>query len=250
MELLQSYFKVPENLLCYIPFLLEEVSEENKKSLPKFEERAHFVTIGSFRHEPNWDSVLYLKKEIWPVLRKRLPNAEMHVYGSYPPERAIQLNKSSENFFIKGWAKDAEEVIRNAKVLLAPLRFGAGLKGKFIDAMLNGTPNVTTPIGAEGMHENLEWSGYVETENKKIIKAAEELYSEKLIWKQSQKNGFEIIKQCYSKEKFSEKLISHLNAIQLDLKKHRLSNFIGSMLLFHSMRSTEFMSRWIEEKNK
>tara|TARA_B100000809_G_scaffold266787_1_gene331581 strand:- start:21243 stop:22475 length:1233 start_codon:yes stop_codon:yes gene_type:complete len=250
MELLQSYFKIPEQLLCYVPFLLEEVTEENKEKLPRFEERAHFVTIGSFRHEPNWDSVLYLKKEIWPVLRKKLPNAEMQVYGSYPPEKAMQLNKPSENFFIKGWAKDAGEVIRNAKVLLAPLRFGAGLKGKFIDAMLNGTPSVTTPIGAEAMHEDIDWSGGIESETNAIVAAAEKLYTDALFWELSQKNGFEIIKRCYSKSKFSEKLITHLSSIQSDLDAYRASNFIGSMLLFHTMRSTEFMSRWIEEKNK
>jgi glycosyltransferase involved in cell wall biosynthesis len=250
IELLQSYFKISKNLLCYVPFLLDAVLEENKQKLSNFEERSHFVTIGSFRHEPNWDSVLYLKKEIWPVLRKKLPNVEMHIYGSYPPEKAMQLNKPSENFFVKGWAKDTGEVIRNAKVLLAPLRFGAGLKGKFIDAMLNGTPSVTTPIGAEAMHENLEWPGIVESETSKIIEAAEKLYTDILLWEQSQKNGFEIIKRCYSKTKFSEKLITNLSSIQVDIQKHRASNFIGSMLLFHTMRSTEFMSRWIEEKNK
>lgn len=250
MELLQSYFNVAENLVCYVPFLLEEVSEEKKSVLPNFEERSHFVTIGSFRHEPNWDSILYLKKEIWPVLRGRLPNVEMHIYGSYPPEKAMQLHKPSEGFFIKGWVKDSGEVVRDAKVLLAPLRFGAGLKGKFIDAMLNGTPSITTPIGAEAMHESLDWSGIIKSDTNTIIEAAEKLYRDPILWKQSQKNGFEIIKQCYSKTKFSEKLICNLNSIQSDIAKHRSSNFIGSMLLFHTMRSTEFMSRWIEEKNK
>jgi glycosyltransferase involved in cell wall biosynthesis len=250
MELLESYFKIPKQLLCYVPFLLEEVTEKNKEKLPRFEERSHFVTIGSFRHEPNWDSVLYLKKEIWPVLRKKLPNAEMHIYGSYPSEKAMQLNKPTENFFIKGWAKDAGEVIRNAKVLLAPLRFGAGLKGKFVDAMLNGTPSITTPIGAEAMHEDIDWSGSIESETNAIIEAAEKIYTDVLFWEKSQKNGFEIIKRCYSKSKFSEKLIAQVNTIQSDINKHRSSNFIGSMLLFHTMRSTEFMSRWIEEKNK
>lgn len=250
IELLQTYFKVPEFLLFYLPFLLEPVSEQEKKELPTFEERSNFITIGSFRHDPNWDSVLYLKKEIWPILRKIIPEAEMHIYGSYPPEKAMQLNNPKEKFYIKGWAKDASEVLKKAKVVLAPLRFGAGLKGKFIDAMLNGTPSITTAIGAEAMHENYPWSGCVEEDVESIVAAAEKIYTEKSIWEQSQENGFQIIEYCYSKEKFSLDFIEKLKNVQDNIEQHRADNFIGSMLLFHTMRSTEFMSRWIEEKNK
>ncbi|MEI6866838.1 glycosyltransferase family 4 protein [Flavicella sp.] len=250
MGLLQSYFKVPENLLCYIPFLLEPVLTKKQEGFMKFGERSNFVTIGSFRHKPNWDSILYLKNEIWPVLRKKLPHSEMHIYGSYPQEKAMKLHKPADNFFIKGWVNNASEVLETAKVVLAPLRFGAGLKGKFIDAMLNGTPNITTAIGAEAMHENTEWSGLIADDTNAIIAAAEKLYTNKPLWIQCQKNGFEIIEKCYSKSKYSIIMMSRLNLIQLDITKHRATNFIGSMLLFHTMRSTEFMSRWIEEKNK
>ena len=250
MDLLKNHFKVPENILCYLPFLLEEVSANEKSNLPSFNNRNHFITIGSFRHDPNWDSVLFLKNEIWPLLRKKIPNVEMHVYGSYPPEKAMQLNKPNENFYIKGWARDANEVIKNAKVLLAPLRFGAGLKGKFVDAMLNGTPSVTTEIGAEAMHGKLDWSGIIKNDVPEIVEAAIKLYSNEELWNISQENGFNIISTCYSKEKFSRIFSTQLNAIQLNIEENRTSNFIGSMLMFHTMRSTEFMSRWIEEKNK
>lgn len=250
IELLLTYFKIPENIICYLPFMVAKISEEEINSLPSFEHRKHFVTIGSFRHEPNWDSVLFLKNEIWPVLRKNLPKAELHVYGSYPPEKAMQLHKPSENFYIKGWAKNAHEVIKNAKVMLAPLRFGAGLKGKFFDGMLNGTPSVTTSIGAEGMHDSLNWSGFIENNVEKIILAAEKLYTHNIGWEVAQKKGFEIISSCFSKEKFSKNLRTQITHIQENLEEHRNANFIGSMLLFHTMRSTEFMSRWIEEKNK
>ena len=250
MEVLQTNFKVPAFLVHYLPFLLEPITNEEQESLPIFEERAHFMTIGSFRHEPNWDSVLHIKNKIWPILRKKVPEAEMHVYGSYPPEKAMQLHKPKENFFIKGWTKDASEVIKNAKVMLAPLRFGAGLKGKFIDAMLNGTPSVTTPVGAEAMHGELEWGGAVVSDIEEIVSAAVAIYTQKKTWEASQKKGFEILNSCYSKEEFSVDLLTNIKRIQENLENHRSNNFIGSMLLFHTMRSTEFMSRWIEEKNK
>lgn len=250
MELLRSYFKLSDNLLCYVPFLLDKVSDHTVNRLPKFEERFNFVTIGSFRHDPNWDSVLYLKKEIWPILRKKMPNVEMHVYGSYPSEKAMQLNNPKENFFIKGWINDASEALKKAKLLLAPLRFGAGLKGKFIDAMLNGTPSVTTPLGAEAMHGELEWGGAVASGIEELVSAAVAIYTQKETWEASQKKGFEILNSCYSKEVYSKELLTNIKRIQENLEHHRSNNFIGSMLLFHTMRSTEFMSRWIEEKNK
>ena len=250
MDLLHGFFHVPKSIICYVPFLLEAIDEHQKSDLPEFEERAHFVTIGSFRHEPNWDSVLFIKQEIWPVLRKKLPQAEMHIYGSYPPEKAMQLHKPSERFFIEGWAKDASEVLKNAKVLLAPLRFGAGLKGKFIDAMKNGLPSVTTTIGAEAMHEGLPWCGVVANEIDALVSAAENLYRNIELWKDAQQKGFDIVEQCFSKVKYSKNLLVNISEIRKDLNKHRNSNFIGSMLLYHNMRSTEFMSRWIEEKNK
>ena len=250
IKILQEVFNVPKQILCYIPFLLDPVLEARKKELPSFEDRFHFVTIGSFRHDPNWDGVMYLKKEIWPILRKKIPNAELHIYGSYPPQKALQLNNPKENFFIKGWAKDAFTVVQNAKVMLAPLRFGAGLKGKFIDAMINGTPSVTTQIGAEAMHDSLDWSGIVGDSVEDIVIAAKDLYTNKNLWEKSQDNGFKIIETCYSKPDFSEKFLEKIKELQADIKTHRNANFIGKMLLFHTMRSTEFMSRWIEEKNK
>jgi O-antigen biosynthesis protein len=250
MKILAEVFNVPPQLLCYVPFLLEPVSEERKKELPSFEDRSHFVTIGSFRHDPNWDSVLYLKKEIWPILRKKIPEAELHIYGSYPSQKAMQLHNPKENFFIRGWAKDAHIVVQNAKVMLAPLRFGAGLKGKFIDAMLNGTPSVTTKIGAEAMHDSHEWSGAVVDSVEELVAGALELYVDKKLWEKSQENGYELIKSCYDVYSFTTVLFENIEKIEYDVKAHRNSNFIGCMLLFHTMRSTEFMSRWIEEKNK
>ena len=249
MSLLTTYFKVPDSIVHYLPFLVTAPSESEITKLPTFEERAHFCTIGSFRHEPNWDSVRYLKESIWPLLRKELPKAELHIYGSYPPQKAMQLHNEKERFFIKGWAKDAQEVLQSARVCLAPLRFGAGLKGKFIDAMTVGTPSVTTPIGAEGMHDNLPWAGIVAEEVQELVAAAKQLYKDKAQWLSAQDNGIVILKS-FSKEVYVADFFNKINELQHNLHTHRSQNFIGSMLLHHSMRSTEFMSRWIAAKNK
>jgi hypothetical protein len=77
MEILQTEFKIDQQLLYYLPFMLDEVSDETKKKLPKFDEREHFISIGNFLHEPNYNSVLYLKEVLWPLLNKGLPEAEL-----------------------------------------------------------------------------------------------------------------------------------------------------------------------------
>src|SRR5690606_24208238 len=132
MNILKHQFKVSEQLLYYLPFLTEGISLDEKKHLPKFKEREHFLVIGNFLHAPNYDALLFLKEKIWPLIRKKLPKVEVHVYGAYVSEKINQLNTLKDGFIIKGFAEDVNHVMQNAKVCLAPLRFGAGLKGKLI----------------------------------------------------------------------------------------------------------------------
>ena len=247
MDLLQYFFKVDGSLLQYVPFMLEPLSD---KHFPVFEERQHFISMGNFLHEPNWDAVEFLKKEIWPLIKKQLPAAELHIYGAYPSQKVFELNNPKQGFIIKGRAGNAIEVMKKARVCLAPLRFGAGLKGKLIDAMIAGTPSVTTFIGAEAMHGTVPWSGCVADTAKEIAEAAIRLYTDKTEWQQAQQNGVVIINTFYPKQITGKQLITKINAMAANLKQHRLKNFIGAMLMHHIMSSTKYMSRWIEEKNK
>lgn len=246
MEVLQTVFKIHPSLLYYLPLLVDSV---DLNPLP-FGERQHFVFIGNFLHEPNWNSVQYLKESIWSLIRKQLPNAVLEIYGAYPSQKVFQLHNEKEGFLIKGRAENAKQVISNAKVLLAPLRFGAGIKGKLLEAMEYGTPSVTTSIGAESMHADLDWNGRIEDDPQQFANAAAQLYQDENSWKQSQQNGFEILMKRYLKELFDDEFSEKLSFLKSNLDKHRKNNFLGLMLYHHSMQSTKYMSRWIEEKNK
>ncbi|MCB9191698.1 MAG: glycosyltransferase family 4 protein [Flavobacteriales bacterium] len=273
IEVLKTTFKVDEALLHYLPFMLaspdpskgggysfEQTANQHDSSPSAlggegarggvFEKRQHFVTIGNFLHSPNWDAVQYLKSDIWPLIRKQLPEAEMHVYGAYCSDKHRQLHADKDGFLIKGRAESATEVISNARVLLAPIRYGAGLKGKLVEAMQCGTPSVTTSIGAEAMHGSLPWSGMIADSPEDFAQAAIQLYTDKVAWEIAQQHGVEIIDQVYPKEELGNAFIQRLEELQANLETHRQQNFIGSMLMHHTMRSTEFMSRWIEAKNK
>lgn len=248
MKILKNTFNIDESIIHYIPFLLEKIDVKIKT--PSFDEREHFYFVGNFLHQPNIDCVQYLKKEIWSNIRKKLPKAELHIYGAYMPEKIKQLHKKSNGFIIKGRTNNLTEIIQNTKICLAPLRFGAGLKGKFLEAMQNGTPSITTKIGAEAMYERLEWSGSVATTSETIINDAIDLYSNEKKWKQAQQNGFDIINTCYDKRKYSEDLFQKTKKLLRDLSMHRKQNFIGELLQHHTLKSTKYLSKWIEEKNE
>ncbi|WP_291123433.1 glycosyltransferase family 4 protein, partial [Flavobacterium sp. UBA6046] len=195
-------------------------------------------------------AVQYLKETIWPLIRKQFPEAVLQISGAYPSQKVLQLHQPKEGFHIMGRANDAQEVVKNARVVLAPLRFGAGIKGKLVEAMQCGTPSVTTNIGAESMHGNLPWSGFIADDSQVFADAAVELYQDKTLWLKAQENGFRIIEKRYLKALFVDDLIQHILKVQNHLKQHRLHNFMGAMLQHHTLTSTKYMSRWIEEKNK
>ncbi|WP_196896185.1 glycosyltransferase [Aureivirga marina] len=248
IELLKTTFQVPEHILFYLPFLEEKLTEKGIQNWNSFEERKDICFIGNFYHEPNWQTVQILKKEIWPKLRKKLPNIEIHIYGAYASQKVKQLHNPKERFLVKGFAEDVNEVMKNHRICLAPIPFGAGLKGKFIDAMKNGCVSITTTIGAEGMFENDFWPGIITDNYEKMISETEKIYLEKEEWNKFQERGVFIINKLFNAELFKKKFIQVIQNI--NLKNHREKNFIGQILQHHSLKSTKYMSKWIEEKNK
>ncbi|WP_452598730.1 glycosyltransferase [Pontimicrobium sp. MEBiC01747] len=250
IEILKHQFKVDEHLLQYLPFLLDSISLKSQKELPNYKKREHFITVGNFLHEPNVDGLIHLKENIWPFIRKKLPKVEIHIYGAYESQKAKQLHSEEDGFLIKGFVDDINEVMQHYRVCLVPLRYGAGLKGKIIDAMLNGTPCVTTSIGAEGMYGDLEPNGFVEDDPKEFTIKAIELYTNKIFWAGKQKNGVKVINIRFDKLLFTADFLHRLELLQNGLEAHRKSNFTGTMLMHHTLQSTKYMSKWIEEKNK
>ena len=250
IELLKDRFKVCPSLLHHCRFMLPNIDHETQIGWPEYNSRQHFISIGNFRHDPNWDAVLYLKQTVWPLIRQQLPQAEIHIYGAYLPPKATQLHNEKQGFRVLGWAKDAQSVMKSARVCLAPLRFGAGIKGKLTEAMLCGTPSITTDIGAEGMHDNLPWNGAIENDPQLFAEQAVRLYMDQELWQQQQSRGVNIINQCYDQRSIGDSLIGRIKQLLEQLEQHRLDNFTGAMLRHHSMKSFQYMSQWIEAKNK
>lgn len=249
MKLLKDVFRIDKSLLLHLPFMLDSLKENVINNWHAFDNRDQFISIGNFLHKPNWNAVLYLKEKVWPLIRAQLSNTELHIYGAYSSQKVEQLHNPEEGFLVKGRADSAEEVVGKARVLLAPIRFGAGLKGKLIEAMQCGTPSVTTSIGAEAMHGNLPWPGAIKDDPEEFAEAAIQLYRDEQKWKEAQKAGISIINSLYDKMELGERLVKSITELRSNLASHRKQNFLGEMLQHHTAASTKYMSKWIEAKN-
>jgi glycosyltransferase involved in cell wall biosynthesis len=241
MSLLTETFQIPEAKLFYLPIL-----KEKAEHIVPFEEREDLVFIGNFMHEPNWDAVLQLKK-LWKHWTKKPKGMSLRIYGAYPPQKAYGLNSEREQFFVMGRADSAQEVIANARLMLAPLRFGAGLKGKLIEAMRFGTPSITTQVGAEGLANAEKWGGVVEDDLEAWSVAVSRLFEDQQQWEEAQQRGFENLESLTTDV---QDLTQKVQELSSNLTAHRHQNFLGEVMHHHTLMSSEYLSRWIEEKNK
>lgn len=246
-SLLREKYAFPQLIMHYLPFLVESDSDELSKT---FRERKHFVSIGNFKHKPNFDMVEYTNRYVWPLIRKKLPDAEWHIYGAYMPDAVKQLHAPKKGVVVKVRAQDAVATLRDYKIMLAYLRFGAGLKQKCIDAMLSGTPISTTGIGAEGLSGNQEFSGLIANDIDKFVQNSVELYTNPSLWKGKHAQGFSILESSFSPGLHSQGIIDKITFCLEHLEDIRSKNTVGQLLKFHALKSTKYMSLWIQEKNR
>ncbi|UOY06449.1 glycosyltransferase family 4 protein [Muricauda sp. SCSIO 64092] len=249
-SLLQGATGISESLLWCLPFMLEEISEAHRAIWPSFEERLDFISYGNGKHAPNVDSFTYLKKIIWPMIRRELPETRLHIYGAYLPQQVKDMHRPKDGILVHGWISDLEKKVEQARMVLAPLRFGAGIKGKLAVAMQCGTPSITTDIGKEGMAMSSAWAGFIADDPKDFAQRAVALYQEKRIWQEAQKKGIQLINTNYNRELLAEKLFKKVNLMLQNLEDHRNKNIIGTLLRHQTMNATKYMGKWIEEKNK
>lgn len=249
----QPSWNIESSKLIPASFFQVKVEQESTMS---YDERCDFVSIGGFKHPPNVDSARLLRR-IWPRIRSLLPDARLHVYGAYPTNDILPMHDEKLGFYVHGHVEDIKEALLRRRVLLAPLRFGAGIKGKIIDSWGYGLPVVTTPIGAEGMmmtdteasNEN-DWGGCVVSNEDEFVKAAVDLYTTKELWKCSQNKGIELLNALFNKEQNLQLIDDALDDAKMNLRQRRKRDVTGQLLWHQSNRSTEYFSKWIELKEK
>lgn len=173
----------------------------NKNNIPSFEDRADIIFIGSF-HEPNIDAIYYLHNEIMPLVWKELPKLKITIIGNVKDNIKVKLDS---RFNLVGFVENIDNYFLNAKLMVAPLRVGAGVKGKIGQAFEYYLPVITTAIGAEGMSLENKKHVYISNDAEEFSKQIITLYNDKEIWSILSQNSTESL-YPFSREKLKSVL--------------------------------------------
>ena len=163
-----------------------------------FDDRRDIIFIGSFQHAPNADAVLYFAREIFPLVRDRLPDVVFQVIGPDAPPEVVELG--SPNIRVLGRVPNVRPLFDQARISVAPLRFGAGVKGKVNQSMALGVPTVVTSIAAEGMYLVHEDNAMIADDPERFAEAVVSLWTSRELWERVSTNGRQNIRDHFSME--------------------------------------------------
>ncbi len=167
---------------------------------PPFEDRNGLVFLAGYRHPPNVDAVNWFVAEIYPHIKQALPGITFTIAGSEPPEEFQQLVRRDPRIRVTGYIKDHRHVLSSHRIGLAPLRYGAGMKGKIGEYFACGLPCVTTSIGAEGMGLENGGNTLICDDPTEFAKAVVEAYTTPELWHRLSANGLAYVRDKVSPE--------------------------------------------------
>ncbi len=171
---------------------------------PKWESRRDLIFVGNFNHLPNIDAAIWLCREIMPKVLALIPGVRLSIIGPNPPVQVQNL--AGKNVSVLGWVPDTSPHLDAARVSVAPLRYGAGMKGKVGEALSRGLPVVTTTIGAEGMDLQDTRNVMVADDPDKFALAISRLYENRLLWEEMSQAGREAVESRYSAKSVAQML--------------------------------------------
>ena len=196
--------KIIRNIPLYIYDKQPKIIEKD------FLKRRNLLFVGGFLHSPNIDAILWFTKEVFPKIIKKFPDIILHLIGSKIPNIILKLK--SKNIKIIGYLSDEKLHImyQKCRLAIAPLRFGAGIKGKIVEAAYNQIPMVTTTIGGEGIDSSI--GAFIMEDNpEKMANLICQLYTDYSKLKQMSNNGKILIEKYFSKKKAKEIILSDIN---------------------------------------
>jgi glycosyltransferase involved in cell wall biosynthesis len=241
LELLRDRFGIPSHKVALAPFFYEPIRE--KGSDRDFHSRNHFFMLGNFRHPPNRAALYWTKHTIWPLIRGAVPHAQCHVYGSYPDREAMRLSDASTGFLVKGHLQPPlHPFLSSYRLNLAPLQFGAGVKGKIAEGWRAGVPSITTAIGQEGMTSNpgpAVWGGAVSNTREGLAEAASRLYCDRDAWVRAHEAGFALLRTLFHRPTNSALLMHSIGEAHRRAFQPHDEDLVAALLWHHRHRATE-----------
>lgn len=177
--------------------------------------RAGVLFVGGFAHAPNVDAVHFLCGEIWPRVRALLPDARLFVVGADPPGEIAAWHAPSDGIEITGYVQDLSDLYRTVRVAVAPLRFGAGLKGKVVASLAVGLPCVVTSIASEGMPAGAQNAIAVADDAEDFARAIADIHANPERWRRMSDAGVAYARANFSIETITGKVRDLLESLGL-----------------------------------
>lgn len=165
-------------------------------SASAFSQRTDLLFIGAFNHTPNLDAALFLIREIFPLIRKTIPRIKLLVVGSDPPEELQHLQ--APDIVVTGHVEDLDFIFKRCRLSIAPLRFGAGIKGKILTSLSYGVPVVASAVAAEGTGLEDGKDFLLAETPAEHCERISRLYCNEALWEQFSKNGKRFIEERFS----------------------------------------------------
>ena len=163
---------------------------------PGFDTRRNLLFIGGYQHTPNVEAVLYFAREVLPLVLQRIPDLRFQVIGSRPPAEIQAL--ASEHIEVLGFQKDIAPLFNACRVMVAPLRYGAGIKGKLGTSFSFGLPVVATSIAAEGMHVEHGRDLLIGDKPQDFADAVVRVYTDPVLWQKFSEAGRRVVRERFS----------------------------------------------------
>ena len=203
---------------------LEELSPDSKivvvgtihrlvRSVIPFSERRGLLFVGSFAHTPNADAVEWLVENVWEHLSPKIKEDGLDIIGKNPPEHLVKNAPKGIRFH--GWVESTDPYVDNARLSIAPIRFGAGIKGKIGEAWARGLPVVGTSVAFDGMINSNSTDFYSSDDPVKLAELVNLVYSSEDIWTRASKAGQEQVEKTLSPEVARVSLTELINSLKL-----------------------------------
>jgi len=164
------------------------------------------IFTGVMGYEPNHDAMIYCLKKIWPLIKKKAPEAKLKIVGRYPKLELINLAQKQKDVEVTGEVEDIQKAVKGAQVFLCPMRIGAGMKNKILEALAMGIPVVTTSEGATGIEFEHGKVGYIADTPESLTHYTVSLLTERNKWEKLSKAARRLVTEKYSWQAKAEKL--------------------------------------------
>eukprot|EP00931_Biecheleriopsis_adriatica_P048034 TRINITY_DN27739_c0_g2_i1.p1 TRINITY_DN27739_c0_g2~~TRINITY_DN27739_c0_g2_i1.p1 ORF type:complete len:774 (+),score=163.82 TRINITY_DN27739_c0_g2_i1:22-2322(+) len=250
-KLLVEMYGIPSHKVFAAPFGFHVAADSEAIG---FKERRGAMFIGNWRHRPNRDCARWLIRHVWPLVRQQIPDLDLSVYGANQTPEDAALNDDATGAYVRGYCRSVEATMRKHRLLVAPLRYGAGVKGKVLEAMQHGLVTVTTPVGVEGIAAPADFPGHVITNGGEdaaaFADAIVRAYRDEEGWLDMQARAKELLVANFDEAANARKLQAFLATRWQHLREDRLRDFVGQMTWHSSLRSTELMAKYISTREE